>query len=61
MRKQQSQMAKQWYTVAEVSAQLKVHRTTINRWAREGRIKSTMAGGKRLISMASLDQFLREA
>lgn len=50
----------QFYTVEEVASALKVTRQTVYRWMQSGALRYVMAGERRRITKAALDDFLKE-
>lgn len=49
-----------YYTPQEVADTLKVHRRSITRWIREGRLTAVRIGGQYRISKQDLERFLEE-
>ncbi len=51
-----------WLTVTEITERLQVHRETVRRWLRDGRLQGRNFGGKMgyRIRQSELDRFLNE-
>jgi excisionase family DNA binding protein len=48
-----------YLTVSEAAETARVSPVTVHRWIREGRLRSYLAVGRRLIAAEDLDRFIR--